>query len=892
MSWDTLVHAFRYAAAPVNDKGRPDRKTKARVLLSPLVVRAEGGTGPAAEVIGGVLHDRSGRSVAHAGITIDAEAASPHDRVMPLCEVLTPTLLRRGVVEQSGRLRLPRYSLLCDVIDWLRSPPEDGRPLRAYCFERKRQRRPFLDWLWRLGGGGGPADGSAFAFVWQVLGGIFQVAPQWRWSSGLTRRLLRSRRQRHGWYRSALGDGAPIFGIDFFDHVEEHLSDLLAATGTGAPGAGASHDGSVAERQRELDRLLVHALLADLARWARPSRLAPWRRRRVTRFVFLMRLPEEGMGPGNRWEHFFEVCGSAVEATHCGAALWVALAPADAAVAGNDRTLADAALMLRSRHGDIPDDVRPLRVPLPAAIDHPRTRPARRSIRPVPGPRAWAAAESLCVATALTLAVWGVGLWPPGEGPDRTCAGDAAVPAAAPDLKDPADVNPLTEYLAAAEMIERENERAEREGERGGVVRTIGYLGVPVTGEGMAELQRSDGAVPELRGVALAQRALNDDVQSNVDEKVWLRVELFEMADYQIAPPRVAREQVVPRAEDASGAYPLIGVVGIAQSWASTQEAVGVLSEARIPTIVTNATADGMQDQGDIYLHQIAPPSSREAEIASAFVREANVVRADAGGCDSAELAVVVYDEGDLYSRSLGLGFAEAFAREGVSRTVTMERGAVDVAESVCEHIQQAKDTPTVVYWAARAGDFRAFLDTFGVNSACSGDTLTVVGGNGLATPTHSELYGDSWLRLYHASHVLPVHAAPRSHVAETLNDAYLGVFGPDDPWRNDGHTALAYDAMRVLGTAANDAYRFTHDPGAVTRANVQNNLSDGIRMEGASGYLDYRSGEPVSRDKPLVILYPTDRGSQVVLECGAFARNDRSDRWGPEGEFTCPPDD
>jgi ABC-type branched-subunit amino acid transport system substrate-binding protein len=899
MSWHTLVDAFRYAAAPTGgERGRPDRKAKARVLLSPVVVRAAGDARQAVETLSGVLNDGGGRCVAHVHVAVRPGAASPHDAVTSLGDVITPMELRRGVVEHTGRLRLPNYSLMCDIVEWLRRSPDPERPLRDFCFERKRERRPFLGGLWRLGGA--PADGFALAGVWNMLGGpFFQLAPRWQWTRGLTRHLLRSNRQRHGWYRSAAGEGAPVFGVDFFEHVEPHVKGLLEG--------GNAHHGSLAERQRELDRLLVHALLADLARWARPTRIAPWRRRRVTRFVFLMHLPDEGdegKAPGNRWEHFFEVCGSAVQATRCGAALWAAVGPRDAALAGVDVTLVDAADMLRSGHGDSHEDVRPLRVSLPARVDHPRTRPARRSIRPTPGPRLWASVESLGAAAILLLSAWGGEThWPDAE-PDPACLGGSSPDRVAASLRDPADTDLLGLYREAREMIEEENARADEAAAQGRTVRTIAYMAVPVSGDWDEDQQRSDGAVPELRGIALAQRELNDEARSD-DQKVWLRVQPFDAGEGYRDAPDAARE-IVARAE--ADPDELLGVVGIAQSWDTTREAVQVLSAAQIPTIATNATADEMQS--GVYFHQIAPPSSREAEIASAFARQANIVQDASGGCAPAEAAVVVQDPNDLYSMSLGTSFSREFADGGgdsVQRLwhspepgsprptppegVSWEESIHSVAVSVCQQIRRAPDTHTVVYWAARSREFDAFLNDFKDSTPCAGDPLTVVGGNGLTNPALSGMYENpSWLRLYHAVHVLPVGQS-LSHIAEDFNAAYAREFESDDPWRNDGHAALAYDTMQVMAEAANEAYGSTGGQ-SVDRASVQVVLNRGVKKAGASGAIQFASGEPVSRDKPLVILYHADGGSEPVLSCGEFAPNAGSVReWGPEDAYACPRD-
>lgn len=897
MSWHSVVHAFRYAAAPwrEGDPDTPDRKTKARVVVPPLVVRAAGETGQAVETLKRVLNDDDGRCVAHVRTTVGANTCSPHDSVTPLCDTVVPDEVRGGVVERTGRLRLPNYSLMCDIVKRAGDEELQQTCLRDFCFERERERRLILRVLWKLGGT--QADGVALAGLWNTLSGwLFQLCPRWWWEHGLTRHLLRSNRRRHGWYRSATGENARVFAVDFFKHVEPRVSGLLKG--------GDAHSGSVAERQRELDRLLLHALLADLARWARPTRIAPWRRRRVTRFVFLMHLPDEGMAAGNRWEHFFEECGSAAQATRCGAALWAAVGPPNAAIAGADTELDAAAAVLRSGQADTHDDVRPLRVSLPADAEQPRVLPVRR-IRSFPGPRLWATAQTLALVPIVALFIWAVGtLWPPGPEPDPACLGGSSPDRVAGSLGDPADRDLLSLYNEARKMVREENARAEQAAAQGRTVRTIAYMAVPVSTDWDEEQQRSDGAVPELRGIALAQRHLNDEARSD-DQKVWLRVELHDAGEGYRDAPDAAREIV---AQTESDSDELIGVVGIAQSWDTTQEAVQILSAAQIPTIATNATADEMQS--GVYFHQIAPPSSREAEIASAFARHANIVRDASAGCAPAEAAVVVQDPNDLYSMSVGTSFSQAFAGDGggsVQRLwyspepgsprptpptdASWEESVHGVAESVCERIQRNPDTHTTVYWASRSREFDAFLNDFEDSTPCAGDTLTVVGGNELTNAALSGMYENpSWLRLYHAVHVLPVGQS-LSNISQKFNTTYAREYGKEDPWRNDGHAALAYDTMQMMAEAANEAYRRT-DGQSINRASVQVILTGGIGKAGASGDIQFPQNEPVSRDKPLVILYHTDKGSEPVLRCGAFTPNDGPvTEWGPHGEFACPPD-
>ncbi|RKN39452.1 hypothetical protein [Streptomyces hoynatensis] len=780
------------------------------------------------------------------------------------------------------------------------APPLTATALRDHCYDLRCQRGQLLGALRSAGTVPDAVAGGALGTLWRFLAEpLFFRLPRWWWGRHCTRRLVRS--QRHGWYARARGLAHGYSSAEFF-------ADALQLS------------------PADQETVLLHALFADLGRATAPVRLSPWRRRRSTRYVFLLELPgalPRDLGarlarPAHR-EHpaadrataFLRAYTRAVRDAGCTATLLLAVGHAAAAPDGTT-PLAAAARHFGPPRGREPGAFGPLLVTLPAG---PGAWPAWGRAPLAVRPREWrlgpAAAASL-QATSAGLAAFGllatlVGhLAPGGEhdclgGPPPGRSGSAVVPAPEPE---PRPVPLQAEYRAAEALIEEQNARAEQAEAQGRVVRTVAYVGTPVSDDWDQERQRSDGAVPELRGIALAQAQLNDEARSD-DQKIWLRVELFDAGAHFAGAVEAAREIVRLAEADPEG---LIGVVGFAQSWEVTQSAVRILNAAEVPTLATNATADEMQ--AGTYYHQLAPPSSREAAIVSRFVHEARIVEDGSGGCLPARAAIVVQDPADLYSKSVGDGFTRSFEAEGGTwRTlwhtppgegtgapprspdtrIGWESSIHGVAEAVCAQLRNASGTPTVVFWAARSRELGAFLNDFEDSTDCSGDPLTVVGGNELTNAALSGMYRTpGWLRLYHDDHVLPVGESPSAITAE-FNARYAAAFGEDDLWRNDGHAALGYDAMQVIAEAANDAYGSTGGRG-LNRESVQVVLYGGVHKAGASGVLDYRAGDPVPRNKPLVILRYVDGHSEPVMSCGAFAVNQPpAEHWGPDGAYDCP---
>ncbi|MEU5101697.1 hypothetical protein AB0H07_05310 [Streptomyces sp. NPDC021354] len=920
---DEFMAAFKRAVVPA------DRRAAARDVLPPVVLLAEGGESGegdgGGEDPGGRAHramrglerclrrERGGKLVPYAALGA-AEAARAVRGRRPLTLAVGQRLCE-DVPPRTGRLRLPDFQLMRDVVECaLEQGPGaqslTGEQMRDRCYEGRRRRGPVLRALWQLGGGDpptvqSPAQGPgwlALALA-AVARPAFQVLPRWWWARRCTRRLLWS--GTTGWFADWRGSGHGRRSEEFFESAAQ-LVELPAPEGERQDESEAGHGPEGEEWLSTVEQLLLRALLADLKAAAGPGRVSPWRRRRATRFTVLLELGADG-GSGDPAARFLSAYGTAAEELECAATVVVATGPAGVVVPGERcARLSDAATALDHATGAPEGGLEPLLaplVPLPPGVRSgtaPRSGPVSpRDFRM--GPVAEVVLEGVALVAVLgVLGAWLIPMTMGGE--DESCLGGAS----GGPLSGRAELGatpPRQQYEAAALMIEEENKRVDEAVlRRGAEARTVVHIGAEVAKD--QEGQRYNGAVPELRGIALAQRALNDEAR-NDSQKVWLRVRMLNGGEGYKDAERRARQVVEEAGRKGSG---IIGVVAFSQSLKQTQAAVRELGRAKIPMVGTTATADAMNVSP--YYRRVAPTNSREARIEADFAHRGNIMDGGSGGCSPAEAAVVVQDPADLYSKEIGNFFAEQFGGDwskleyspggrsgGASESgapgsggnrVTHEDSIKDVADAVCERIKA--QPRTVLYWASRAREFTAFLDVFGDDTSCEGRKLTVLGGNELTTAALSGEYeARPWLRLYHTAHVLPAGHPRGSDVTQEFNAEYAAAFGAKDLWRNDGRAALAHDAMQLMAAAANEAFASTGD---VERSNVQISLDNGISKEGASGYLDFGRGAKVSRDKPLVILHHTAKGSEPVLFCGSFAQNTgRVERWGPKGEFACPKD-
>lgn len=825
--------------------------------------------------------------------------AEPVDRAGPR-DLLDQ--IRDGLYEHRpaglGRVRFPQYELLRSVVT---APPApqgadshaQAKALREHYYQQRRARGPAQVRQATLG----REDGA------QLLGRFAPVAAFLNWlplRSGAWRTARRMTR-KDGWYRAWAG--AEGGSGDLFHRAR--IRDL----------AGAHHSQAYHSPQRETqaEEALLRALLADLEASFAPW-YSPWARaRRRHRHVLLVPRRTEG---DTALQRLLERFPDAVRQTRSTGVVLIAVAQGSGGPAAGRRTLADAAADLDRISHEPPSigisrtiDVDVLRAAAsPATSDEDRQGLSQRDeavrrLTPRSTLRPWLAAlteVALCLALLAGLLAGGAYVWG---------AGDACLdgrPGKEPTGPAPSSKGPAALYKEARAIVAEQNAQAEKEERAGREVRTVVHLGAP-----MSTNVAYSGAIPELRGIALAQALLNEQATRDPGHKVFLRVTPETVKERFADAPRAARDIVKDAHRDDS---PVRGVVGLGQSRKETLEAQRLLGEGGIPMVGTAATATDML--GQRMYRQIPPDNLREARIAAAFAQHGNVVETSDGRCRPATRAVVITDPADVYSGDLGRHFANAFTGEdhvltyspnGEGNTTTTDlpgarstqraENVRDMATRVCDHI--GEDERTLVYWAARANEFTAFLDE--VFSSCEEERLSVLGGNDLTNAViRTKDPGGTYpqLRLYYAAHALP-QGAPPNTMAERFATQYAKAFGAKDLWADDGRAALAWDALRLLGSAMNQARHSGGEPG-FERGLIQGVLSGGGGevLHGATGQLAFAKDDRRPDDKRLLILRDSPQGPHIALECGIRDSGKEATtwgpdrRWGPGQEHPCPRDD
>ncbi|WP_055548725.1 hypothetical protein [Streptomyces sp. NBRC 110028] len=799
-----------------------------------------------------------------------------------------------------GRLRLPQFRLMRGIVETDLAgclPGTQATELRNRSYEARCADSVVLRALQAVSGGEVPPPtipGTAWYWLRRPL---FGLLPRWWYGWRHGRRMTR----RGSWYRSwaELPEGGPGF-----------FADACRLT-VGTPG--------VARREPIVD-VLLRALLADLERAFRHPRLSPWGRRRRHRVVLVFPQPPAlGDDTGRLLEQFPQ----AVEETGCtGVMLLAAVSP------GQERTesFAEAAITLKSWIGTTgAGGARVVRVGVePHADDEDAARWLGRNPEIAVGrsrsdaaPRVEAAVAAVAGVTVLGL-LGGYGVVVVTASSDTACLGGSGA-SSAPAVSGtggagggrsrPPDRSPRAVYGDAVAAITRENGRADKAARSGDTVRTVGYLGVPVTADDWGEAMYS-GAIPEVRGIALAQEEINEQADQQKSGKVWLKVRLMDAGEgFSRAPgAATALAKEVKAAERAGQGEQFLGVVGLGQSRPGTLRARDILAGAGLPMIGTAATAEEMQ-RSPMY-RQVAPDNRREARVAADFARHANIVQTAPGTCAPAKKAVVIGDPTDIYSANLGDRFAEEFHDvhriwypvQRPSAAPTPERkGQGDewvshtsqMADSICRRLKE--EPRTVVYWAARAHEFENFLDDFDGRTGCNGQS-TVLGGNDLDNAVVEQQHPSEKhprLRLYYAAQGLAKDSSPNVK-GDDFRRRYAAAYG-SDLWSNDARVPLASDALGVLSEGINAAYQ-SAGTAPFGRGGVQSALEQGVGgaegLRGASGSLIFGKGDKTPVNKRLLILHDT-RGTspEIALECGIRDSGDEAKTWGPSGAFDCPRD-
>ncbi|MEG8275355.1 ABC transporter substrate-binding protein [Streptomyces sp. AHA2] len=798
-------------------------------------------------------------------------------------------LLENGTPRRMTPDRYPHFAVVRSLVTYVRDHPQQtaggyAEELRRHACDRQQaERRGLLGRLPRAASTDVAPDGA------DVKGWLLRVfwlsftchLPRWVWSRLISRKVTRR------W----LGGMREAGGRRDLYQVMAHVA------ATQAPRLRMASD----ERRREqalqtLEKLLLRALLEDLAT-PRTGRYLPKRRRRTARPVLLIEVPPPGADGARRAERFLRVLHELRDTAPRPGPLVIAVGRPDEAfmaeLGARESTLSHAATALSSQDG----------APVAFTFDEASlTSPGLPIARVEPHRRfrtSWRTTTALLAGTAvLALTAGGVAVDRVRDDGDRSCVGGTASVADRARSR-PVPLNARGWYAGALRAIADQNRRAEAYAAKGRDVRTVvAFVSSPPRTE---DDMRFDGTIPELRGIAMWQQQLNQDAGSD-EHAVPLRVEVRSTGEAYRGAVTEARKLVaeVREEKDTEDHEKIVGVLAYAQSRDETRAALRVLDREGIPTVGTTATANEMLHGNATRSYwPFTPDNEREARIAANFAGGADIVarRDDPDSCSPARRAVVIRNSADLYSRSLAGRFVSAFP--GSTRVFDFNQegdfgpqppdgaptltSASVLAEQLCKAL--AEEPRSVVYWSARAKDFTAFIRAVDKRGTCVDQPVTVLGGNELTNVAQTGAYStQDWLRLYYSAHRLPDgHPSLSAETRQFLSryDAFVRTYGAGaDPWRQDGHSAVSYDAFHVLSEAVNQAR--SRDE-RIERRSVLITLAGGVApFNGATGYIAYApdvNAPPV--DKTLVILRQLGTRPQAVLVCGAFDMGESSRKQG-----------
>ncbi|WP_148354567.1 ABC transporter substrate-binding protein [Actinomadura syzygii] len=777
--------------------------------------------------------------------------------------------------------RFPNFLVMRDLIAFIRGNRDawrggpQARELRRHASEQRAQRGGPLAFT-RMEG---PNPDGLVGFLMRISWLSFvQRLPKWLWARWTSRRVIR---RWLGAERIAAG-GKNLYRV--MDTVGAVWSSQLR------------NDPEHQEALQQLDQLLFRALLEDL-RNPPVGGVLPRRRRRTSRPVILVELPPPARDGSRAAERFLRSVHDASATARPPGPLVVAVGLPSQTLLNDlgdpaEVGFAQAAARLSEKDGP------PVLVSFSTEALGKRGLDLRK-VAPRRFRFGWTVPAAIMACVSLLVAGTAGGLIARQVLGDRSCVGGTAS-LASRTAATPTD--PKGWYDAAVREIGVQNRRAEKAAADGKTIRTVVAFESSVPKD--ENETRFDGTIPELRGIAMWQKKLLDITVSN-DRVVGLRVDVRPTgASFANAVPEAKRlvAQVRQQAVDKNiPAYSrIVGVLGYAQSRQETRGALEVLGAAGIPAVGTTATADEMSaGSANLSYWPFTPSNSTEARIEADFASGRNIVAAPGSGdgCSPARRALIIESSADLYSRSLADKFRAAFPggtqvfdfnqdgrfEPGPTTNATSMSSADDLAHALCGALRA--EPATVVYWSARARDFTAFIDAMDTQGTCTADDVTVLGGNELTNVALTGAFNDKgWLRLYYSAHRLPATDPRASEKTREFVDAYTAFVKRTtkgaDPWVQDGHSAVSYDAFHALSQAVNQARQPNGEvlPQAPVVA-----LRGGVTFDGATGWVSYGQGTNAPpTDKTLVLLRQLSDRTEAVVVCGAYQQGASSREEGP----------
>jgi eukaryotic-like serine/threonine-protein kinase len=299
----------------------------------------------------------------------------------------------------------------------------------------------------------------------------------------------------------------------------------------------------------------------------------------------------------------------------------------------------------------------------------------------------------------------------------------------------------------------------------------------------------------------------------------------------------------------------IVGVMGWPYSGLS-QDAVTILSPAKIPMVSSTASSDALTGISP-YFFRVAPPDKSQSRVGALYAQQTL----------NAKNVAVFMDPADAYSQSLGSGFAQQF--KGSSFTVNYTRGN---ASSIATALQQAlanKPAPDLIYFAGYADDVSILLKDLPNSNTLpimGGDALYSQGGYPAGIPGLTRLhftafaYPDEWSLLGYAAKKPAFFTDYPATYAQGKN-----LTGSPYGYTRAGYNVfLSFDATLALVDAAKDVLgsQTTGLTADKLRAGLSN-ITGANAIQGVSGQITFGSdGNPV--DKVVLTMHITAGGNQM----------------------------
>ncbi|MFI6811750.1 hypothetical protein ACIBG7_05040 [Nonomuraea sp. NPDC050328] len=305
------------------------------------------------------------------------------------------------------------------------------------------------------------------------------------------------------------------------------------------------------------------------------------------------------------------------------------------------------------------------------------------------------------------------------------------------------------------------------------------------------------------------------------------------------------------------------GVVGLGRSVEGVKRAVGVLDAAKIPMVITSATASDVGGTSR-YAFRVAATNEREGALLARYVRRRLLAEV------AAPKAVVVSDKGpgEVYSGDLARVVSEEFAKEtGGSKPLHVDY--TDPGQLTRAAGAACDAAPDVYFFTGRGPELPTFLNRLGTTTCGSPKGRLVVAGDDASKELadNPKLGQDTGMTLVYATFGERTAVPGAPEFVKIAEDLFRDRKMPLSVRPSGSNAAIGFAGGTLLHHAASQA----KTPDApVALGDVLYYLStvrEDRPLYSATGMLAYASGEPHDGVDKLVTVVNLENAERV--HCG-----------------------